>query len=204
MDESRHDLREAIDQWRVRYRVLYPNVLPHNAAGHPENDTLELPSSYDLFHRQNFNLNTLSRFEYEIRLGHAYDAIDDLRNAIHIYNASNREKKTHVYGQQPGTRAWGILNSLKDDIRECAKRYQSAYANLLTLGLPSNSELKLINDGDLWGKDMTSTRKQGDSRRKEPWYWVIGKPKDLTEVAWELEREFPLFCRPFSNLKVTY
>ncbi len=154
---------------RTCYRVLYPNALPHIAADHSENDTLELPLSYNPFDRQKFNRDTLARFEYEIRLGHAYDAIDDPRNAIHIFNASAREKKTHVYGQQPGTRARGILSSLKDDIHECAKRYQLTYTNLLTLGLPNNSELKPINDNDLWGNDMTSTRKQGDSRRKEPW-----------------------------------
>lgn len=192
LDNSRRDLRKAIDQWRTRYHQLFPRVSPHPPADHPESEILGLPSSYNAEDRQQFGLNTLATLEYDVRLGHAYDAIDDIRTAIHIYNASCQEKKTQVFGQRPQTRAWTILNSLKNDTRECAKRYRLSYSALLTLGLPKDSELKPIRDDDLWGKDVTSMTKQGDSKCKEPWYWVVGKPRDISDDAWELE------CKSFS------
>ncbi len=189
LNDSRRDLRKTIDQWRIRYRELFPQVFPHITTDYPENDTLELPSSYSKDCIRHFGLNALAQFEHEIRLGHAYDTIDDIRSAIHIYNATTHEKRTQVFGQRPGTRAWQILTSLKNDVRECAKRYRLSYTALLALGLPQDSELKPIKDDQLWGKDMTSVSKQGDSKLKEPWYWVIGKPKELSDGAWQLERE---------------
>ncbi len=53
---------------------------------------------------------------------------------------------------------------------KCAKHYQLLYMALVQLGLPGNSELKPIEDNELWGKDMISMRKQGDSKYKELWY----------------------------------
>ncbi len=193
LDTSRRDLRKAIDQWCTHYRQLFPCATLHVQADYPEDDTLELPSTYDATHHQQFGLATLAQFEYEIRLGYAYDAIDELRTAIHIYNVSSQEKQSQVHGQRPATRAWGIINGLKNDARECAKRYHLCYEALLALGLSRDSELKPITDGELWGRNMTSMTKQGDSKRKEPWYWVIGKPRDISDDVWELE------CKFFSN-----
>ncbi len=189
LKDSRRDLRKAIDQWRIRYRQLFPQVFPHITTDYPENDTLELPSSYNEECIKGFGLNVLAQFEHEIRLGHAYDAIDEIRSAIHIYNAAVHEKSTQVFGQRPCTRAWQILTSLKNDVRDCANRYRLSYVALCALGLPQNSELKPIKDDELWGKSMTSMSKQGDSKLKEPWFWVIGKPKDLSDGAWQLECE---------------
>lgn len=44
-------------------------------------------------------------------------------------------------------------------------------------------------------RDMMTAGKQGNSKRKEPWYWVIGKPRELSDDAWELE------CKYFLPLK---
>lgn len=194
LTKSRQDLQKAVDRWRLRHQKLFPQSPLHSQADHPENERLELPSSYKPGCFQRFGLSALAHLEYEIRLGHAYDAIDDIRSAIHIYNVSNYEKRTQVFGQRPTTRAWAVLNTLKANIRDCAQRYRTSYSALLTLGLPQNSELKPIRDQDLWGKDVTSVSKQGDSKRKEPWYWVIGKPKDLPDNAWELECKSSLMC----------
>lgn len=187
LNNGRQDLRKAIDQWRIRCNQLFPRLPPHPPADHPEDEVLELPSSYSTGFFQQFGITSLAQIEYDIRLGDAYDAIDDIRTSIHIYNASTHEKRTQIFGQRPITRALTILNSLKNDTRACAKRYGASYTALLALGLPEDSELKPIKDHDLWGKDMTLTAKQGDSKRKEPWYWVIGKPRDVSDDAWELE-----------------
>ncbi len=194
LNSSRQDLCKAIDQWRSHYCQLFPQAPPHSQADHPENDQLELPSSYDATCLPQYGLTTLAKIEYEIRLGHAYDAIDDIRTSIHIYNVSSHEKQTQVSRTRQSTRAWGILSSLKSNTRECAKRYCLSYEALLALGLSKDSELKPIRDGDLWGKDMTSMTKQGDSKRKEPWYWTVGKPSGLSDDMWELECEFTLSC----------
>lgn len=187
LNKSRQDLQKSIDQWHIHHRKLFPLTPPHPQADHPENEKLELPSSFNAGCFQPFGISILARLEYDIRLGHAYDAIDDIRSAIHIYNPSSHEKRKQMFSQRSTTRAWAVLNSLKDNIRDCAKRYHLSFSVLLVLGLPQGSELKPIRDHDLWGKDLTSVSKQGDSKRKEPWYWVIGKPKDLSDNAWELE-----------------
>lgn len=200
LSDSRQVLYNAIDEWRTRYRELFPRALPHPPTDFPENVKLELPSSFNSDHTQQIGLHTIAQVEFGIRLGQAYDAIDDIRTAIHIYNASSRERRTQVFGQRLGTRACTVLLSLKQDIRDSAKQYQSVYSCLVALGLPEDSELKPISEKELWGKDMTSTTKIGDSKQKEPWYWVIGKPKNISNSTWGLERKYFLFNAYFYYL----
>lgn len=166
--------------------------MPHVSTEFPENETLELPSSYGIEQAQQYGLHALAQFESQLRLGRAYDAIDDLRTAIHLYNMGHHEKRNEVFGQRPNTRASAALRSLRQDIHDCARRYNSSYSALVALGLPKNSELKPISEKELWGKDMTLTGRLGDSKRKEPWYWVIGKPKDISDSAWGQERAYTL------------
>lgn len=199
LNDSRQDLRKDIGHWRARYHQFFPQVPPHPPADNPEDETLELPSSYNANRLESFGLGTLANLEFTIRLGHAYDAIDDIRTSIHIYNTSSREKRTQLSGQRSGTRAWSILNSIKNDTRECAKRYHLSYSALLTLGLPGDSELKPIREEDLWGRDMALMTKQGESKRKEPWYWVIGKPRDISNGDWELECKSVPYPKPISE-----
>lgn len=80
------NLRKAIDQRHSCYRKRFSQAFLHVSIGHPENETLELPSSYALDLRRQFVLGGLASLEYEIRLDHAYDSVDDIRTAIHIYN----------------------------------------------------------------------------------------------------------------------
>ncbi|KAJ3573929.1 hypothetical protein NP233_g2102 [Leucocoprinus birnbaumii] len=185
--ESRRDLRSAIESWRNELRKIYPTLRPLGLSDYPENDTIELPSSYTIPEIHEYKIADFAQLEFTVRLGIAYDTIDDIRTTIHIYNASKLVKRTEVFGQGPATRAWTILNGLKNDIRECAKRYQQSYHGLCRLGLPQSSELKPVTEQDLWGKDMSSTKKKGDSKQEEPWFWVIGKPSDISDDQWKLE-----------------
>jgi hypothetical protein len=166
-----------------------------NAADTPENDVLELPSSYTIPEIQQYHLIDPGRVEYNARMGHAYDAINDMRSCIHIYNACSLTKRIDVFGQRAATRAWAILNELRNDIRECATRYRIAFDALRKLGLPETSELQALSDDQLWGKDMTSARKPGDMKRKEPWFWSVGKPRNYTDSQWELECTSLVFLR---------
>ncbi|KAJ3565721.1 hypothetical protein NP233_g7455 [Leucocoprinus birnbaumii] len=187
LSESRSDLRSAIETWRRELRTIYPDIPPLGSSAYPEMDTLELPSSYSMLKIHEYNIAEFARLEFTIRLGVAYDAIDDIRSTIHIYNACKLVKRTEVFGQGPATRAWTILNGLKGDIRECAKRYQQTFQGLRQLGLPDTHELQQITEQDLWGKDMSSTKKKGDSKRAEPWFWIIGKPGNISDEEWKLE-----------------
>lgn len=190
LDDAHRDLQRAMVQWRIRYHALLPQVFLHVSADHPENEILELPSSYKSQDLPRFGLSITALIEHEIRLGHAYDSIDDIRTGIHIYNATTYERWTQMFGQRQGTRASTVLSALKSDIQEYLKRYRSSYTALLALGLPKSSELRPIEDNELRGKDVTAMRKQGDSKRKEPWFRVIGKPRDLSNDDWEMEREY--------------
>ncbi|KAJ3554489.1 hypothetical protein NP233_g12411 [Leucocoprinus birnbaumii] len=119
---------------------------------------------------------------------------DNIHTTIHIYNACALTKRIDVFSQEGNTRSWTVLNTLKDDICQCAKRYRLAFQALTRLGLPTDSELKPVGDNDLWGKDMMSLRKKGNSKREEPWFWLIGKPKECTDEQWQLEYQVHWFC----------
>jgi len=161
----------------------------------PELENLFLPSSFELFNRQQLHLVELGEIEYQLRLGQAYDALEEVRIQIKIFNANWDFKKESIFGQGPNTRARQYLRTLSEDKINAADKYRHARScALLNLGLPKNHQpLRPLHDSELWGKDASRPAQLGDTKLEEPWFWSVGIPSGLSETErdeWSAECEF--------------
>ena len=159
----------------------------------PEQETLFLPSFFTHPERERFGMTELAKCEYDLRLGQAHDALEEVQTKIKIFNANLDFKKQNVYGQKPNTRAQQYLRTLSDDKISAADKYRRARAALLQLGLSGcDSSLRALHDDELWGKDTSRPARLGDSKKEEPWFWTVGLPSGLSETErseWSVECE---------------
>jgi hypothetical protein len=195
--KARHKLQRDLVDWRQSRIVFCPLLKPCFGAVDsisPEKEKLMLPSSFDQHLREHFGLTSLALTEYKMCEGQAYDALEDLRTKIKIFNANIDFKKTNVFGQGANTRAQVFLSQLSADKVGAAEKYRVARQALITLGLPeSDTALQELRDDQLYGKDVSWPAKMGDSKRGDPWFWTVRTPSGLTpkeQSEWSLERKF--------------
>lgn len=192
--KARQKLRREIVTWRQSQFELCPllrlsiDVVDPTS---PEQEKLLLPSSFNQVLRERFDLTSLAITEYQLRKGQAYDALDDLREKIKIFNANLDFKKKNIFGQGPNTRAQAFLKQLTADKVNAADKYRMAYRALLYLGLSkAETDLQELHDDQLFGKDASRPAKLGDSKKDDPWFWTVGRPHDLPakeQAEWSLQ-----------------
>ncbi len=195
--KSRNKLQKDIIGWRQNQFIFCPLLKPYiNTVDPktPELDKLLLPSSFEPALRKHLGLTSLGTIEYRLREGQAYDALNDLREKIKIFNANSNFKKNNVFGQSANTRACAFLKQLSADKVNAADKYRIARQALINLGL-SNSDpvLQELHNDQLHGKDTGQAAKLGDSKKEDPWFWTVGRPSSFTikeQNEWSLECRF--------------
>jgi hypothetical protein len=197
--KARQKLRQELVTWRQSQFEFCPFLrLSIDAVNpiSPEQEKLLLPSSFNQVLRKQFDLTSLAIIEYQLREGQAYDALDDLREKIKIFNVNLDFKKKNVFGQGPNTRAQGFLKQLTADKVHAAEKYRMAYRALISLGLSKDkTDLEELHDDQLFGKDASRPSKLGDSKKEDPWFWTVGRPHGLSakeQAEWSLE------CKSYS------
>lgn len=196
--KMRVKLRQDLVDWRKRQYNFCPSLKDRIDAVDPTSPELEslfLPSAFrQSSAREKLGLAELAEVEYELRLGQAYDALNDVRTKIKIFNTNLDYKKHNVFGQRSNTRAHQYLQTLSVDKVSAADKYRQARQALLILGLPKNDEsLRPLHDHELWGKDTSHLGQLGDTKREEPWFWTVGIPSRLSkteQTEWSVECEF--------------
>ena len=196
--KMRVKLRQDLIDWRKRQYNYCPSLKDRIDAVDPTSPELEnlfLPSSFQRSSdRKKLGLAELAELEYELRLGQAYDALDDIRTKIKIFNTNLDYKKHNIFGQQSNTRARQYLQTLSVDKVSAADKYRQARQALLILGLSKTDQsLRPLYDHELWGKDTSHLAQLGDTKREEPWFWTVGIPSQLSkseQTEWSVECEF--------------
>jgi hypothetical protein len=197
LQKMRIKLRRDLIDWRKRQYNYCPSLKDRIDAVDPTSPELEnlfLPSTFERSSdRETLGLTGLAELEYELRLGQAHDALDDVRTKIKIFNANLDYKKRNIFGQRANTRAQQYLKTLSVDKVNAADKYRRARRALLHLGLPENDQsLRPLQDHELWGKDTGHLAQLGDTKREEPWFWTVGMPSqsEAEKNDWSVECEF--------------
>ena len=181
----RQKLRTEIINYRTVQFTLYPQLrdrINSISSTLPEEENLLLPSSLISKDRLAYGLERLANIEYKIREGRAYDALEGLRKNIQIFNHNLGFKKENVQGQGPNTRAERYIQSLTAEKVSAADQYRMARKGLLALELsPEDETLQDLRNDQLWAKDTSHLSKIGDSRREDPWFWMVGRPSGMSE-----------------------
>jgi hypothetical protein len=206
--DARLKLRRDLNKWRRTQLDLYPKLAMENDiinAAKPECDSLLLPSNFSEPQRQSLGLGELANVEYALREGQAYDALDKLRLAIQTFNHNLKFKVDQVRGQGANTRAQAFLRMLSSNKINAADKYRTARTALLALGLSADDRsLQPLHNTQLWCKNDSAAPGQGDTRKEDPWFWMVGRPSGLSaeeEVGWQVECKSSL--PPFLSMVLT-
>src|SRR5260221_4557988 len=89
--QARNKLQQGLISWRQTQFIICPLLRPYIGAVDPmspEKEQLLLPSYFDQHLRERLGLTSLAATEYKLREGQAYDALEDVREKIKIFNAN--------------------------------------------------------------------------------------------------------------------
>ena len=194
--QARKKLQRELISWRRIQFASCPRLKQYIGAVDPispEKEELMLPSSFDQHMHESLGLTSLAAIEYQLREGQAYDALEDVREKIKIFNANLDFKKANVFGQRANTRAQAFLSQLSADKVSGAEKYRVARRALIRLGLSeSDTSLQELHDDQLYGKDASRPARLGDSKKEDPWFWMVGRRSGATpkeQNDWSLERQ---------------
>jgi hypothetical protein len=194
--QARKKLQRELISWRRIQFASCPRLKQYIGAVDPispEKEELMLPSYFDQHMHESLGLTSLAAIEYQLREGQAYDALEDVREKIKIFNANLDFKKANVFGQRANTRAQAFLSQLSADKVSGAEKYRVARRALIRLGLSeSDTSLQELHDDQLYGKDASRPARLGDSKKEDPWFWMVGRRSGATpreQNDWSLERQ---------------
>ncbi|KAI0038918.1 hypothetical protein FA95DRAFT_1504888, partial [Auriscalpium vulgare] len=155
-----------------------------SASGHPENETLYLPSQLPLELRLTGCVSGLAEKELRLRLAQAEDSLYQVRRALRIRHTHVHFKRVHIAGpgQNANTRARTFITRLMEKVTRYAQRYRGAYSALLQLDPDGNWKHKFreLRDSDLRGPRQEPNQ-LGKGHFEATWIWRNLRP-DIRDV----------------------
>ncbi|KAJ7035891.1 hypothetical protein C8F04DRAFT_954397 [Mycena alexandri] len=188
---AKSKLRKQFTPWRIAQVDRFPK-LKSEIANRPlttvEKEKLFFPSEFNEPARNSLGMLEAGTIEYKLREGQAYDALEEVRQAIKTFNFNVAFKISNIGGQPSNTRAQNFLRILANARVVEADRYRRARGALLQLGLSDvDANLRPLVNSDLYAKNTREMPKMGESKQVDPWIWTAGRPENMTpkeEEAW--------------------
>ncbi|KAH9907106.1 uncharacterized protein B0H18DRAFT_849414, partial [Fomitopsis serialis] len=153
-------------------------------------EPLAFPSDFSAHEREDLGLQALAIFERRIRVGHAYDLLDGIKQSLNHQGAFLLDKRKHARGQKDNMRSQTQVNTAVAHTRAIAGLYNYNRDRLIALCADQADILTAINlDNDLKSKNWRSPRQLGDSREEASWIWKVVPPwrTEGEAEAWQLE-----------------
>ena len=229
---ARRLLRRELERWREMQRVIMPSIDfgesddcdgddagagaitdvedgddddgDDASSGCPEEEPLALPSDFSAHERHELGLDPLAVFERRIRVGHAYDLLDAVKQSINHQGAFLVDKRKHARGQKDNTRSQKQVSDAAARTRLLARLYNFNRDRLIALsdGEPSDVLRSINLKDDLKSKNWRAPRQQGDSREECAWIWTAVPPwtSSAEADAWQLEGELHSSERTRTNV----
>ncbi|KAG2086104.1 uncharacterized protein F5147DRAFT_748645 [Suillus discolor] len=111
----------------------------------------------------------LQHIEWELRFAQAHDALEELRQCLHVHCSLLNFKREWIRGQGANTRAQNALACIHARQAACVKRYRTAWGALKSLAQILKKDL---SDDDVKPLiDPFAT--QGEGRRRLTWIWMM-------------------------------
>jgi len=193
VSRARTKFSRDLNAWRKVQLQQYPKLRDHIPlvdSATPEEAQLPLPSAFATELRHSLGLTQLAAIKYELHEGQAHDALQALRQVIQEFNYNLLDKKNNVHGIAATLRSESFLRVFTSDKKIAAETYQRSRKAILSLGLSeTDSHWRELRDDQLWGKNVSTVRSMGDSKRRDPWFWQVVAPRGLSQ---EMEKEWSL------------
>ncbi|KAF8833339.1 hypothetical protein BDN67DRAFT_1017670 [Paxillus ammoniavirescens] len=187
-------LARRIEAWSQIQALFIPGVAAlRDLRTQPANEKLNRPEDFTLFlpsqikRKVTCTLN-LETIKFQLREGQAYNALNELRQALQSRSYMLKFKDHFLRGQGANTRAQNCLKSVDTKINASAAKYRAVYSALCTLGpllgkVGWNNGLHLLADADIRAMTKGSDDQQGEGRRRLSWIWLLCGYTDGTQDA---------------------
>ncbi|KAJ7351942.1 hypothetical protein DFH08DRAFT_693867, partial [Mycena albidolilacea] len=120
-----------------------------------------------------------ARYEFELRVGHAHAALEELRRLLLVRTAKYHYKDAFQHGVAASTRAKTSIANVDERIRRAAAQYRVARLALVSLGPileETDWKLKLRplshDDRDTPAQAAEALRKKKEEERPASWIWL--------------------------------
>lgn len=175
----KYEISQRLEKWRILQSNHTPEIHETISSQNPaevENELLFLPSYFTERKRNELSLTTLASEEKQLREGHCYECILQLRHLMKILSSIYGQKKKEIRGQKANTRA-----RLKLDTIEAARDQILAVYNLsrhALWALGNNDEdlrkrFPILTLADLYRKSTVQKRILGDTYRPDGLIWEL-------------------------------
>lgn len=184
-----------------RLRVLAPGIPERLLTPKPaESDVVLLPSKIPSEQRLKYDLSELAGLELDIRIGHAHDVIDEVRTALAVRVAMQKESQENN-GYDRTSRAKASVRRAEGTVKEWQAIYQVSWQALMDLGVdPKDERLAglqpLENDDLVVLGNWLEGQQYKDKSVRLPWIWAVrplavaGGDVSATVQAWNEEGSF--------------
>jgi hypothetical protein len=164
-----------------------PDISETSSA--PELTKLPFPSLLGAKRCAELGLTQIASQEMEMRKGHAYQCLHQLKLALGLKSAMFRKRIQVADSHRSKTRARGALRKVEAGIRLQVRRYHASRHALIELGCLT-TEFQEIEKQDLrMSRDITEENRFGQRNDKLAWFWSMNS--GVTEEAWQDEGEHP-------------
>lgn len=177
--------QELQDSLEIYYELLL-SVLPQLeplalAPGEPELDKITLPSRFTPGEVERFGLAQLLEVETDVRIAHAYQCINELKNAIGSRSFWGRHFSAQLKTQTKKTKGQASLLAANARVKDAMRMYKVCWSWLMKIAPEKAMKfgLRQLNDSDvLLLSDWQEA--QGYKRRNDrlPWIWTL-KPHPI-------------------------
>ncbi|KAG9011401.1 hypothetical protein FRB90_007326, partial [Tulasnella sp. 427] len=150
-----------------------------------ETDEITLPSRFTPEDVDRFNLKDLLEIEMQIRIGHAYDAIGQLKQALGMRSFWSRHIKSQIGSQTKKTKGQASLQAVNARVKDAMRTYKVCWGWIVKVSPEQAASfgLRQLNDTDV--RDLQEGH--GQRHRILSWIWTLKPsstgPGDLTEDA---------------------
>jgi hypothetical protein len=206
---SRKELSERLKKWRdvqaIQMELIKDVVLSQRPCS-LESESLFLPSHFSPSERVEYGLGHLAEEETQLREGHAWQCILQLRLAVKTISIMQGLRKKNVRGQKQNTRARDKVHSTEFTRDHIFAMFHASRNALYSLGALDDraaaERFPNLTVQDLVRKPTHLKRQVGDSRRPDGNVWVIGAIKQTQLAGSSTALEPPTSSLPELNTQV--
>ncbi|KAH9829413.1 uncharacterized protein C8Q71DRAFT_888932 [Rhodofomes roseus] len=185
---ARNALHRTIEAWQAVQHLYMPTVAAHRSRDASRSTASSLAEDLPLYLPSNvIELlmpvdRKLQDIEWELRVGLAHDALEDIRRLICVKRKLLEVKGRFISGQHHNTRARGVITRCDKKITQARAKYHACYEALVRLA-PAldkthwrrDTGLQKLDDNDvrhMSEPDPTKEDEQTEGTRTISWIWT--------------------------------
>ncbi|KIO20783.1 hypothetical protein M407DRAFT_29579 [Tulasnella calospora MUT 4182] len=175
------DLKQELEAGLEAHYELLCSVAPQLGAlgltpGDAESDDIWLPSRFSSDEISQYALQDLLKVETQIRTGHAYNSIHELRQGLSLRSFWTRHITKQLKTQTKKTKGQASLQTANAQVRDAMRTYNVCWHWLMRVAPDRTAAfgLRKLNETDILAlSDWQEGQEHKRSNKRLPWFWTL-------------------------------